>query len=61
MYNTGPNKKMIDRRRAYARDIKNIYRVLLARKDIIAQRAGGSGEMVSGAGVQMDSPSILAQ
>ncbi len=61
MYNTGPNKKMIDRRRAYARDIKNIYRVLLARKDILAQRAGGSGEMVGGAGVKTDSPSILAQ
>jgi len=61
MYNTGPNKKMIDHRRAYARDIKNIYRVLLARKDILAQRAGGSGEMVGGAGVKTDSPSILAQ
>ncbi|UFM72061.1 lytic transglycosylase domain-containing protein (plasmid) [Leclercia adecarboxylata] len=61
MYNTGPNKKMIDRRRAYARDIKNIYRVLLARKDILAQRAGSSGEMVNGAGVQTDSPSKLTQ
>ncbi|MNP50262.1 hypothetical protein D3C76_1445170 [compost metagenome] len=61
MYNTGPNIKMIDRRRAYARDIRNIYRVLLARKDILAQRAGSSGEMVSGAGVQTDSPSKLTQ
>jgi len=61
MYNTGPNKKMIDRRRAYARDIKNIYRVLLARKDILAQRAGSSGDVVSGAGVQTDSLSKLTQ
>ncbi|WP_312806302.1 lytic transglycosylase domain-containing protein, partial [Atlantibacter hermannii] len=61
MYNTGPNKRMIERRRAYARDIRNIYRVLLARKDIMAQRSAGSGEMVSGSVVQTDSPSKLTQ
>jgi hypothetical protein len=32
MYNTGPSKKLIAQRKAYAQDIKNIYRVLLARK-----------------------------
>jgi soluble lytic murein transglycosylase-like protein len=31
MYNTGPSKKLISQRRAYAGDIKNIYRILLAR------------------------------
>ena len=31
MYNTGPSKKLITQRRAYAGDIKNIYRILLAR------------------------------
>lgn len=43
MYNTGPSKKLIERRRAYAQDIKNIYRVLLARKDILAQRSSQAG------------------
>jgi hypothetical protein len=32
MYNTGPSKKLIAQRKAYAQNIKNIYRVLLARK-----------------------------
>lgn len=31
MYNTGPSQKLIKQRRSYATDIKNIYRVLLAR------------------------------
>ncbi|QFH87939.1 lytic transglycosylase domain-containing protein (plasmid) [Enterobacter hormaechei] len=43
MYNTGPSKKLIERRRAYAQDIKNIYRVLLARRNILAQRSGKAG------------------
>jgi soluble lytic murein transglycosylase-like protein len=30
MYNTGPSPKLIVQRRAYATDIKNIYRILLA-------------------------------
>lgn len=30
MYNTGPSPKLIVQRRAYANDIKNIYRILLA-------------------------------
>ena len=46
MYNTGPSKKLIIPRRAYAEDIKNIYRVLLARKTILLQRAGPSGQVV---------------
>ena len=54
MYNTGPSKKLIERRRAYAQDIKNIYRVLLARKEILAQRSGqvtevGGGEVLTAA------------
>ncbi|QEW34544.1 lytic transglycosylase (plasmid) [Erwinia billingiae] len=31
MYNTGPSPKLITQRNAYANDIKNIYRILLAR------------------------------
>lgn len=34
MYNTGPSPKVIKARREYARKIKSIYRVLLARKII---------------------------
>ena len=43
MYNTGPSKKLIERRRAYAQDIKNIYRVLLVRRNILAQRSCKAG------------------
>ena len=32
MYNAGSSEKMLKRRRAYAEDIKNIYKVLLAQK-----------------------------
>lgn len=42
IYNTGPSEKLIVTRRAYARDIKNIYRVLLARR-IIAEKQLGEG------------------
>lgn len=38
MYNTGPSKKLIAQRKAYAQDIKNIYRVLLARKKLLSER-----------------------
>ncbi len=38
MYNTGPSKKLITQRKAYAQDIKNIYRVLLARKKLLSER-----------------------
>lgn len=38
MYNTGPSKKLIAQRKAYAQNIKNIYRVLLARKKILSER-----------------------
>lgn len=34
MYNTGANPKLVIRRRAYAQDVKDIYRVLLARNII---------------------------
>jgi soluble lytic murein transglycosylase-like protein len=44
MYNTGPSPKFIERRRAYARDIKNIYRVLLARKIIADKQAGAESQ-----------------
>lgn len=44
IYNTGPSKKLITRRKAYAEDIKNIYRVLLARKTLLAQRSPQNGE-----------------
>ncbi|MEA9392681.1 lytic transglycosylase domain-containing protein [Acerihabitans sp. TG2] len=37
MYNTGPSTRLIVQRRAYATDIKNIYRVLLARQMIYAK------------------------
>lgn len=37
MYNTGPRDVMIKKRRAYATEIKNIYRILLARKTILEQ------------------------
>lgn len=47
MYNTGPSKKLITQRRAYAEDIKNIYRVLLARKTILSQYQEQSGGMVN--------------
>ena len=35
MYNTGPSKKLIVQRRAYAEKIKSIYRILQARKILI--------------------------
>jgi hypothetical protein len=35
MYNTGPNPKLIKARREYARIIKSIYTVLLARKQLL--------------------------
>ncbi|WP_312715441.1 lytic transglycosylase domain-containing protein, partial [Escherichia coli] len=38
IYNTGPSKKLIAQRKAYAQDIKNIYRVLLARKKLLSER-----------------------
>lgn len=41
IYNTGPSEKLIATRRAYARDIKNIYRVLLARRIIAEKQLGG--------------------
>jgi len=44
IYNTGPSKKLINRRKAYAEEIKNIYRVLLARKTLLAQRSPQNGE-----------------
>ncbi|MFP2565148.1 lytic transglycosylase domain-containing protein [Enterobacter ludwigii] len=37
MYNTGPSKKLIVQRKAYAQKIKNIYRVLLARKMLLSE------------------------
>lgn len=40
IYNTGPSIKLLKQRRAYADSIKNIYRILLARKDILSQRTG---------------------
>ncbi|EDM7409253.1 lytic transglycosylase [Salmonella enterica subsp. enterica serovar Sandiego] len=40
MYNTGPRDTMIKKRRAYASEIKNIYRILLARKTIIDGTSG---------------------
>lgn len=40
IYNTGPRDEMIKKRKAYATDIKNIYRILLARKIIIAGSSG---------------------
>lgn len=47
MYNTGPGKKLIVQRRAYAEDIRNIYRVLLARKTIFSQRPAPAAEKAS--------------
>lgn len=47
IYNTGPSKKLITLRKAYAEDIKNIYRVLLARKTILSQRSGHGGEVIT--------------
>ncbi|EFH3930962.1 transglycosylase SLT domain-containing protein [Escherichia coli] len=38
MYNTGPSKKLIVKRKAYAQEIKSIYRVLLARKTLLSER-----------------------
>lgn len=35
MYNTGPSKKLIVQRRAYAEKIKSIYRILQARKILL--------------------------
>lgn len=40
MYNTGPRDVMIKKRRAYATEIKNIYRILLARKTILEHSSG---------------------
>lgn len=38
MYNTGPSPKMIKQRKAYADDIKNIYRILIAH-NMIAEKS----------------------
>jgi len=46
MYNTGPSKNLIVKRREYARSIQNIYRVLLVRRDILAKRSE-EGEKMS--------------
>ena len=40
MYNTGPNPKLIKARREYARIIKSIYTVLLARKQLLEKGTG---------------------
>lgn len=61
MYNTGPSKKLIERRRAYAQDIKNIYRVLLARRDILTQRSGQVKEDRTGENLAVDKTSALMQ
>lgn len=42
MYNTGPSPKLITQRNAYAKEIKNIYRILLAR-EIVAVRKNNTG------------------
>lgn len=47
MYNTGPSKKLIIKRREYAQSIQNIYRVLLARRDILARRSGTDDKMMT--------------
>ncbi|ELY7546284.1 lytic transglycosylase domain-containing protein [Cronobacter sakazakii] len=44
MYNTGASPNLIKRRRAYAKDIKNIYRVLLARKIIADKQVGAESQ-----------------
>lgn len=41
MYNTGPSPKLIKQRRAYATDIRNIYRVLVARDIVYARMTQG--------------------
>lgn len=61
MYNTGPSKKLIERRRAYAQDIKNIYRVLLARRDILAQRSGQTGGVREGEPLAIEKTTTLTQ
>lgn len=38
MYNTWPSKKLVVQRKAYAQDIKNMYRILLARKMLLSER-----------------------
>lgn len=60
IYNTGPSKELIVKRRAYATEIKNIYRVLLARKDILALRSGASPE-IEGSMKNISSSSEAAQ
>ncbi|MEG3126642.1 lytic transglycosylase domain-containing protein [Pantoea cypripedii] len=42
MYNTGASPELVTRRRAYAQDVKNIYRVLLAR-NIVYDKMTESG------------------
>ncbi|KAF6651449.1 lytic transglycosylase, partial [Enterobacteriaceae bacterium EKM102V] len=39
MYNTGPNPKLIKKRREYAAIIKSIYRVLIARDEVYTAMA----------------------
>lgn len=44
MYNTGPSPKLIKQRRAYANDIKNIYKVLVARDMVYARSVNATHE-----------------
>lgn len=57
MYNTGTAKKLITQRRAYAESVKNIYRILLARKTILSQHQEHNGGMVN-TGKLMDTTSM---
>ena len=43
IYNTEPRDALLKKRRDYATDIKNIYRILLVRKIIIDGSTGGNG------------------
>lgn len=45
IYNTGPNPKLIKKRREYAEKVKSVYRILLARKMILEQRSGNVESM----------------
>lgn len=38
IYNTGPNPKLIKKRREYAEKVKSVYRILLARKMILERK-----------------------
>lgn len=39
IYNTGPSPKLIKKRREYAEKVKSVYRILLARKMILARKS----------------------